>query len=106
MGVLGAAGQITLVSEGPGHFLLLLAAGVITAVPLLLFGAAASRLPLSTLGMIQYVAPIGQFILAIALFHEEMPPQRWAGFVLVWIAVVLLVLDAVRAPRAPRLPRR
>ena len=106
VGVLGAAGQITLVSEGPGHFLLLLAAGVITAVPLLLFGAAASRLPLSTLGMIQYVAPIGQFILAIALFHEEMPPQRWAGFVLVWIAVVLLVLDAVRAPRAPRLPRR
>ncbi len=104
--VLGVQGQITLVSEGAGHFLLLLSAGVITAVPLLLFGAAASRLPLSTVGMIQYVAPIGQFILATAVFHEAMPPERWAGFVLVWIAVVLLVLDAVRAPRAPRLPRR
>lgn len=104
--LLGANGQITLTSEGPGHFLLLLSAGVITAVPPLLFGAAASRLPLSTVGMIQYVAPIGQFILAVALFHEEMPPERWAGFGLVWVAVVLLLLDAVRAPRAPRLPRR
>ncbi|RKQ36991.1 EamA family transporter RarD [Kocuria tytonis] len=104
--LLGAHGGITLVSEGPGHLLLMLSAGVITAVPLLLFGAAASRLPLSTVGMIQYVAPIGQFILATALFHEAMPPERWAGFGLVWCAVVLLVLDAVRAPRAPRLPRR
>ena len=103
--VLGAHGGITLTSEGPGHFLLMLSAGVITAVPLLLFGAAAARLPLSTVGMIQYVAPIGQFILAVALFHEAMPPERWVGFGLVWCAVVLLVLDAVRAPRAPRLPR-
>lgn len=104
--LLGVRGEVTLTSEGPGHFLLLLAAGVITAVPLLLFGAAASRLPLSTLGMIQYVAPIGQFVLAVALFHEAMPPERWVGFGLVWIAVVLLVLDAVRAPRVPRLPKR
>ena len=104
--VLGAHGGITLTSEGAGHFLLMLSAGVITAVPLLLFGAAASRLPLSTVGMIQYVAPIGQFVLAVAVFHEAMPPERWAGFGLVWCAVVLLVLDAVRAPRAPRLPRR
>ncbi|MDO4918371.1 EamA family transporter RarD [Kocuria sp.] len=104
--VLGSQHRLTLVTEGAGHFLLLLAAGVITAVPLLLFGAAASRLPLSTVGMIQYVAPIGQFILAVALFHEQMPPERWAGFGLVWVAVVLLVLDAVRAPRAPRLARR
>ncbi|GEC98066.1 protein RarD [Kocuria varians] len=106
MALLGVRGEVTLTSEGPGHFLLLLAAGVITAVPLLLFGAAASRLPLSTLGMIQYVAPIGQFVLAVALFHEAMPPERWVGFGLVWIAVVLLVLDAVRAPRVPRLPKR
>ena len=104
--VLGAHGGITLTSEGAGHFLLMLSAGVITAVPLLLFGAAASRLPLSTVGMIQYVAPIGQFVLAVAVFHEAMPPERWAGFGLVWCAVVLLVLDAVLAPRAPRLPRR
>lgn len=104
--LLGAQGQITLTSEGTGHFLLLLSSGVITAVPLLLFGAAAARLPLSTVGMLQYIAPIGQFILAVLVFHEEMPPERWVGFGLVWLAVVLLVLDAVRAPRAPRLPRR
>lgn len=104
--LLGAQGQITLTSEGAGHFLLLLSSGVITAVPLLLFGAAAARLPLSTVGMLQYIAPIGQFILAVLVFHEEMPPERWVGFGLVWLAVVLLVLDAVRAPRAPRLPRR
>ncbi|WP_144931522.1 EamA family transporter RarD [Kocuria marina] len=104
--LLGAQGQITLTSGGTGHFLLLLSSGVITAVPLLLFGAAAARLPLSTVGMLQYIAPIGQFILAVLVFHEEMPPERWVGFGLVWLAVVLLVLDAVRAPRAPRLPRR
>ena len=103
--LLGAQGQITLTSEGTGHFLLLLSSGVITAVPLLLFGAAAARLPLSAVGMLQYIAPIGQFILAVLVFHEEMPPERWVGFGLVWLAVVLLVLDAVRAPRAPRLPR-
>lgn len=104
--LLGAQGQITLTFEGTGHFLLLLSSGVITAVPLLLFGAAAARLPLSTVGMLQYIAPIGQFILAVLVFHEEMPPERWVGFGLVWLAVVLLVLDAVRTPRAPRLPRR
>ena len=92
--LLGAQGQITLASEGTGHFLLLLSSGVITAVPLLLFGAAAARLPLSTVGMLQYIAPIGQFILAVLVFHEEMPPERWVGFGLVWLAVVLLVLDA------------
>lgn len=102
---LNSDGQITLFSEGAGHFWLLASSGIITAVPLLLFGSAAARLPLSTVGMIQYVAPIGQFILAITVFNESMPLERWIGFGIVWCAVLLMILDAVRAPRARRLQR-
>ena len=98
--------QVTLFSEGAGHFWLLASSGIITAVPLLLFGSAAARLPLSTVGMIQYVAPIGQFILAIAVLGESMPLERWIGFGIVWCAVLLMILDAVRAPRARRLQRK
>lgn len=102
---LNSDGQITLFSEGAGHFWLLASSGIITAVPLLLFGSAAARLPLSTVGMIQYVAPIGQFILAITVLNESMPLERWIGFGIVWCAVLLMILDAVRAPRARRLQR-
>lgn len=101
-GSLAADGRLTFGTEGPAHMALLLAAGVITAVPLVLFGAAASRLPLSTVGMIQYVAPIMQFLLAVLVLGEHMPFVRWMGFGFVWLAVLLLVLDAVRAPRAHR----
>lgn len=103
---LNSQGQVTLLSEGTGHFWLLAASGIITAVPLLMFGSAAARLPLSTVGMIQYVAPIGQFILALAVLGESMPLERWIGFGIVWCAVLLMILDAVRAPRARRLQRK
>lgn len=75
--------------------LLILAAGPVTAVPLLLFAAGARRIRLVTLGMIQYIAPIGQFLLGWLLFNEPMPPERWAGFVLVWVAVLLFVGSAI-----------
>ncbi|MFF0944651.1 EamA family transporter RarD [Kocuria sp. CPCC 205300] len=100
--VLAADGALTLGTEGPGHAGLLLAAGVITAVPLILFGAAASRLPLSTVGMIQYLTPIMQFLLAVLVLGEQMPPVRWVSFGFVWLAVLMLVLDAVRTPRVRR----
>lgn len=103
---LNSEGQITVFSEGAGHFWLLASSGIITAVPLLLFGSAAARLPLSTVGMIQYVAPIGQFILALTVLHESMPLERWIGFGIVWCAVLLMILDAVRAPRARRLRQK
>lgn len=103
---LNSEGQITVFSEGAGHFWLLASSGIITAVPLLLFGSAAARLPLSTVGMIQYVAPIGQFILALTVLHESMPLERWIGFGIVWCAVLLMILDAVRAPRARRLQQK
>lgn len=103
---LNSEGQITVFSEGAAHFWLLASSGIITAVPLLLFGSAAARLPLSTVGMIQYVAPIGQFILALTVLHESMPLERWIGFGIVWCAVLLMILDAVRAPRARRLQQK
>lgn len=99
---LSADGRLTLGTQGPGHTLLLVAAGVITAVPLIFFGAAASRLPLSTVGMIQYLTPIMQFLLAVLVLGEQMPPVRWVSFGFVWLAVLLLLLDAARTPRVRR----
>ncbi|MFI9625239.1 EamA family transporter RarD [Streptomyces sp. NPDC052042] len=96
---LGARGDATFGSEGFGHAALLAATGVVTAIPLVLFGAAAIRVPLSTLGLLQYLAPVFQFVLGILYFHEEMPPERWAGFALVWLALTLLTWDAFRTAR-------
>ncbi|WP_234527742.1 MULTISPECIES: EamA family transporter RarD [unclassified Streptomyces] len=96
---LGAHGGSTFASHGLGHAALLAAAGLVTALPLVCFGAAAIRVPLSTLGLLQYLTPVFQFLLGILYFHEEMPPERWAGFVLVWAALVLLTWDALRTAR-------
>ncbi|ATL29758.1 EamA family transporter RarD [Streptomyces formicae] len=96
---LGAQGDATFTSEGPGHAALLAATGVVTAIPLVCFGAAAIRVPLSTLGLLQYLAPVFQFLLGILYFHEAMPPERWAGFALVWLALSLLTWDALRTAR-------
>ena len=82
---------------------LLLTAGPVTAVPLLLFAAGTRRVPLNVVGMSQYIAPIIQFILAWAVFHEAIPPARWAAMVLVWAAVAIFVADAVhQTARRPR----
>ncbi len=96
---LHAAGDGTFGAEGAGHALLLVASGVVTAVPLLCFGAAAIRVPLSVLGLLQYLAPVIQFVLGVALLGEEMPTSRWIGFGLVWCALLLLSVDAVRSSR-------
>lgn len=99
---LGTQGTSTLTSEGFGHTALLASTGVVTAVPLILFGAAAIRIPLSTIGLLQYMTPIAQFLLGVAYFHEEMPPERWAGFALVWAALAVLTWDALRTARRNR----
>ncbi|MEU6278803.1 EamA family transporter RarD [Streptomyces sp. NPDC047028] len=96
---LGAHGDATFATEGAGHAALLASTGVVTALPLVFFGAAAIRLPLSTLGLLQYLAPVFQFLLGILYFHEAMPPERWAGFALVWLALTLLTWDALRTAR-------
>ena len=82
--VLQARGEGTVGSEGAGHALLLLSTGVATAIPLLLFAAATRRIPLSTVGLLQYVTPLMQLALGVFVFHEPMPPARLVGFVIVW----------------------
>lgn len=99
---LGARGDATFVSEGAGHAALLASTGVVTALPLVCFGAAAIRVPLSTLGLLQYLAPVFQFLLGVLYFHEEMPVERWAGFSLVWLALCLLTFDVWRTAAAGR----
>lgn len=100
---LGSTGALTFTEHGPGHALLLMSTGIVTALPLLLFGAAARRLPLSVIGMLQYLAPVLQFLVGLLVFQEHMPPARWAGFFLVWVALVLLTVDGIRqARRTPR----
>ena len=82
---------------------LLVVAGPVTAVPLLLFAAGTRRVPLSVVGMSQYIAPTIQFLLAWTVFHEQIPPARWAAMVLVWAAVAVFIGDAVhQLIRRPR----
>lgn len=83
--------------------LLLAGLGPVTAIPLLLFGLAASRVPLSWMGFMQYLAPTLQFIIGVAVMHEPMPTARWIGFALVWIGLVVLVVDTLQAERRKRL---
>ncbi|MFD7878545.1 EamA family transporter RarD [Streptomyces sp. NPDC059766] len=96
---LSARGESTFTSEGAGHSALLASTGIVTALPLVCFGAAAIRVPLSTLGLLQYMAPVFQFLLGVLYFGEAMPPERWAGFALVWLALALLTWNALRTAR-------
>ena len=81
----------------------LISFGILTAIPLILFGAAASRVRLSTIGFIQYLTPILQFSVGYFILEEPMPPVRWIGFALVWLSLVVLTTDALRR-RKPDLP--
>ncbi|MFC8174888.1 EamA family transporter RarD [Streptomyces sp. NPDC057242] len=99
---LGGRGTLAFGSHGAGHTALLAATGLVTAIPLVCFGAAAIRVPLSTLGLLQYLAPTFQFLLGVLYFHEAMPPERWAGFSLVWLALTILTWDALRTNRRSR----
>lgn len=96
---LGAAGRAHVTGEGVGHIALLLSSGVVTAVPLLCFGAAATRVSMTTLGLLQYLAPILQFAIGVALLEERMPPERWIGFGLVWLALVVFTAEALHTRR-------
>jgi chloramphenicol-sensitive protein RarD len=95
-------GDSSFTTEGTGHTLLLALAGLATALPLIFFGAAAVRLPLSTIGLLQYLAPAFMFLLGLFVFHEAMPPERLAGFVLVWVALCVLTWDALHASHRGR----
>lgn len=99
--VLEARGDAAFLHGSGGRDALLVGLGVITAVPLLLFGTAARRIPLSLLGLLQYLTPTLQLICGLVVFHEPMPPERLAGFVLVWVALVVLAADALGRRRRP-----
>ena len=99
---LSFSGTLTLGSFGLGHAVALLLAGVVTAVPLLMFAAAARRIPLTFIGLTQYMSPIMQFLIGVFLLSEAMPPARWFGFGLVWIALIILTIDVVSRSRATR----
>ncbi|GAA0301694.1 chloramphenicol-sensitive protein RarD [Kineococcus aurantiacus] len=92
---LGSGHGVTFAAEGPWHTTLLVLAGPTTLVPLVLFATAAARVPLSVIGMLQYVTPVLQFVAAL-LLGETMPASRWIGFALVWLALAVLTADALR----------
>jgi chloramphenicol-sensitive protein RarD len=102
---LQARGGSTFLTLGWTHSLLLVATGVVTVVPLLFFAASATRLPLSTLGLFQYLAPTIQFLLGILYFHETMSTGRWVGFGLVWLALMILSVHGLHRANAGRRAR-
>lgn len=91
----GLGSRLTLGTLGPWHTVLLLSAGAVTSIPLLFFGAAVRRLPLSVLGLMQYLAPVLQFLFGAVVMGEEMPLERWIGFGIVWCALIVLSIDAL-----------
>ncbi len=92
----GATGGVAFGQHGAWHTVLLLCVGAVTAVPLLLFAAGTRRLPLSVVGFTQYFAPVLQLVTGVVLLGEPMPPARWIGFAIVWLALGILTVDMVR----------
>jgi chloramphenicol-sensitive protein RarD len=97
--VTAARGDSSFTDRAPWQALLLVSTGVVTVIPLLLFAAAARRVPLVTMGLLQYLTPVLQLICGVVVLDENMPLSRWAGFGLVWVALVLLTVDSLRAAR-------
>ena len=86
--------------HGPGLTLLLIGSGIVTAVPLLLFNGAGNRLPYTIIGLLQFITPTLQFSIGVWVRHEDMPTARWAGFLIIWVALVVLATDLIRSSRA------
>ncbi|GAA4319941.1 EamA family transporter RarD [Klenkia terrae] len=104
--VLQVRGASSLGEAGAGHVLLLMTSGIATAIPLLLFAASTRRIPLSTVGLLQYLTPLMQLAIGVFVNGEPMPPARLAGFVVVWLALAIFTVDGLRANRATRAARR
>jgi chloramphenicol-sensitive protein RarD len=96
---LSATGAAEFGANGAGHALLYTTTGVVTAIPLICFSAAATRISMVSLGLLQYLAPVLQFGLGVLVFHEAMPTGRWVGFALVWIALSVFTFEAVNHRR-------
>ena len=100
LAVLHGDGAGTFGNAGAGHAALLIGSGVATAIPLLLFAAAARRIPLSTVGLLQYLTPLMQLAIGVFVYDEPMPPARPAGFAIVWVALAVFTADMLRHARA------
>lgn len=93
------SGRGTLSLDPPWHGLMLMASGIITTAPLICFAAAARRVPLTAMGLLQFLAPVLQLVIGVVVLGEHVPPARWVGFGLVWVALTLLTIDSLRAAR-------
>ncbi len=102
VGATEAAGDGVFVNASTLQVVLIPLAGAVTAVPLLLFAAAAHRVPLTTLGPLQYAVPVINFVLGVAIYDEAMPGWRLAGFALVWVALAAFTVDGLRTARTGR----
>jgi chloramphenicol-sensitive protein RarD len=95
VGWLVVSDQSTFGTDGAGHAVLLATTGIVTAIPLICFGAAATRLSMVTLGLLQFLAPVLQFLVGLFIVGEEMPVGRWVGFTLVWLALVVFTFESI-----------
>lgn len=102
LGALEWTGQLAFGHTSWGHTLMAMSAGPVTALPLLGFGAAAVRIPLSTMGLLQYTTPVLQFVLGVLVFHEHMSGLKWIAFGTLWIALIMNSVDMLRHARAAR----
>jgi chloramphenicol-sensitive protein RarD len=100
VGATEAAGDGVFANATDLQMVLVPLAGAVTAVPLLLFAAAAHRVPLTTLGPLQYAVPVINFALGVLVYDEAMPAWRLAGFALVWVALAIFTIDGIHATRA------
>ncbi|MGN6130204.1 MAG: EamA family transporter RarD [Nocardioidaceae bacterium] len=96
---LSATGASNFTSHGAGHAGLLVTTGLVTAVPLICFGAAATRVSMTTIGLLQYVTPTVQFVIGVFFYGEPMPAMRWVGFAMVWVALAVFTVEAVNHRR-------
>ncbi|MDF5751050.1 EamA family transporter RarD [Spongiactinospora sp. TRM90649] len=97
--VLQFTGNATFGHVSAANTALGIGSGLVMLLPVLLFSAAATRVPLTTIGLLQYIEPAVQFLIGLLVFHEEMPGPRWAGFALLWAALAVLAVDGLRARR-------
>ena len=103
--VLSAQGTTTFAGHGAAHTTLLVLAGVVTAIPLLLFAAAARRIPLVSVGLIQFITPLLQLLVGVLVLGEHVSGRLWIGFGIVWVALALVTVDSVRAAGSARSAR-
>ena len=100
MAWLSSSHQATAWTSGAAHLALLSLTGIITAAPLLCFAGAANRISLTSLGLLQYLAPTIQLAIGVMLFNEPMGAQRWVGFSMVWVALAIFTFESIAHRRA------